>query len=870
MPEDRADGVSRGLAQPRTVDEQVAIEELGTMKLSPVTAGVSNMVTSAVFLSLVVAGVFPPAVGAGGSEMGSGQGYVDQVVVKRSSGSIALLGWAAAVRRGEQTASVAVQLDDNLIYKGAFERYERPDVVKATGRRELLRSGWKVVAYIPATLTGGRYTVRVTMRLSTGRTFGLNNGAGVSPQDICSSSLPVTLALGLVLALALSVLTAAEPVARYLTTRIGRRISGKKIALLSIVSVFVSFVAAGTTGSSIGLGLTSSPFTNNEVVRLIGKDRPIRSDEWAVFTPFAIGQVNHEPPFPVFNKNIGPDGQNMLVLGMTGVPILHWSAVAKPATWGFFALDLPRALAWYWWFPPFSCLLALWLLLDHVFPGHWRAMLALSIAFTASPYVVAWSFWPAYSVMFPSVVLLATLTICRANSLARLILASALLGISLAGFVLLLYPAWQVPLGYLFLFVFLGLAMRDKLHSDLTPRRALAFASGLAISVVLCWTWWMDARTAIQEMAATLYPGQRATVTWGDIEPWYWAKGLASVVTLYGDTLVGDTNQSDAASFIYLVLPLAASVVLRMWNTRRIDPLVIACGSFILLVSLFQHVGIPRSVSQLSLWGHSTPKRADIALGVAQIFLLGFSLGTEASLRRIGSVALKLVGLLGAVVWVLLSLLSLWQAPDPIWDLFAPSVIMVALVSVASVSYFVIVGAKKPFLIMYVAWMLCVTLPFNPINLAPCSVTSNSQLLSTTELSDNGGSKRSGRILVMGSQVAAMMLVASGRPTLNGVHYYPQHGLWQTLDPMGESRDAYNRYQHLIFLVDTIPGPKSFRIESPQADVVHVVVDGTRFDFRGLGVAEVLAPAQMQQQLDGNESIVKVRSSNGWAVYRVV
>jgi len=850
------------------------------MKLSPVKAGVSSLVACVVFLPLVVA-LFPPAVDAGPSEMGVGQGYVDQVVVDHSRGSIVLVGWAAAARRGEQTVSVAVGLDDNLIYKGTFERYERPDVVKVTGRRELLRSGWKVVADIPDTLAPGCYTVRVAMRLSTGRAFDLNNGAGVSPQNILKLSSPrkwkrtVTLILGLVLALALGALMAAEFIAGYLTRRIGRPISGKKLALLSIVSVFVSFVAAGTTGSSIELGLAASPFTNNEVVRLAGKDRPIRSDEWAVLTPFAIGQVNHEPPFPVLNENIGPEGQNMLLVGMTGVPVLHWSTIAKPATWGFFALDLPRALAWYWWFPLFSCLLAIWLLLDHVFPGHWRAMLALSLAFTASPYVVGWSLWPAYGVMFPSVALLATLTICRAKSLVHLLLASALLGISLAGFVFLLYPPWQVPLGYLFLFVFVGLTIRDRLHSDLTVPRALAFAGGLAIAVALCWIWWMDARTAIQAMAATLYPGQRATVTGGDIEPWYWAKGLASVVTFYRDTLAQDTrgytNQSEAASFIYLILPLGVSVVLRMWNTRRLDPLVVACGFFVLIVSLFQHVGIPRSVSQLSLWGRSSATRADIALGLAQSFLLAFVLGTEASQGRIGSVALKLVALLGAFVWALISLLSLWQAPNPIWDLFTPIVLMLALVSVASVSYFLIVGAKKAFLSMYVAWTLCLALPFNPVNLAPSSVMSNSELLNTgTEVSDHSDSKRSGRILVMGSQVAAMMLVASGRPTLNGVHYYPQRRLWQTLDPLGESRNAYNRYQHLIFEADTIQGANTFRIENPRPDVVRVVVDGTRFDFRRLGVTEVLAPSRMEQRLDGNESIVKVRASRGWAVYRVV
>ena len=33
---------------------------------------------------------------------------------------------------------------------------------------------------------------------------------------------------------------------------------------------------------------------------------------------------------------------------LTGVPVAHASALAKPATWGFFAFDLRRALAWAW------------------------------------------------------------------------------------------------------------------------------------------------------------------------------------------------------------------------------------------------------------------------------------------------------------------------------------------------------------------------------------------------------------------------------------------------------------------------------------------------------------------------------------------
>ena len=37
----------------------------------------------------------------------------------------------------------------------------------------------------------------------------------------------------------------------------------------------------------------------------------------------AISQVYHYPKSPIVNNNWGSDGHNMLVVGMTGVPVAH-------------------------------------------------------------------------------------------------------------------------------------------------------------------------------------------------------------------------------------------------------------------------------------------------------------------------------------------------------------------------------------------------------------------------------------------------------------------------------------------------------------------------------------------------------------------
>lgn len=190
------------------------------------------------------------------------------------------------------------------------------------------------------------------------------------------------------LAIAISFIRTAW-ITRTVSTGLKIRMSEPTAFSLCVVFLFLLFTALGLTGSSLNLGLRNTPFVDADMTRIWGHERPIRSDEWLVLTPMAIAQHNHTPRYPVLNTSLGLDGQNMLIVGMAGVPVAHVSALAKPATWGFFVLDLKRALAWYWWFPPFGCFLALAHLLNALAPGRWRQGFLFALLFVAAPYVVA-------------------------------------------------------------------------------------------------------------------------------------------------------------------------------------------------------------------------------------------------------------------------------------------------------------------------------------------------------------------------------------------------------------------------------------------------------------------------------------------------
>ena len=238
-----------------------------------------------------------------------------------------------------------------------------------------------------------------------------------------------------------------------------------------LAAIFAILVAFGFTGSSLTIGMKQSGVISKIPEHIAGSAQGIRSDEYVVSTPLAIGQTTHRPPFPIINQNLGEDGQNMLIVGGVGVPVKHLSAFAKPATWGFHIFDLKHALAWLWWFPIFGCLYALWWLFCLLSPGNWRMGLFVAIWFCLSPYVVAWSNVPAYAVFFPSLSLCLAVQILRTNNAIRLAALSLLLGLSVAGFALILYPPWQIPLGFLFLAITAGIVVRDKLYKCLNLRR---------------------------------------------------------------------------------------------------------------------------------------------------------------------------------------------------------------------------------------------------------------------------------------------------------------------------------------------------------------------------------------------------------------
>lgn len=797
-----------------------------------------------------------------------GQGALDTVRYLPGTHELFVSGWAGSIQPSVFVTSIRIDVGEATVYRGRMLPVERPDVVENTGRNDWLPSGFQVQARLPAFLLSGVQKITVFIRLSNGIEFVLPAAKATQSIQITGQAPPSTAIMLLILVAILAPLLSLLALSRMPTRsqHLWIETHAPSLFAFSVLFSFSLLVATGTTGSSLPLLLQGAHIAHSDTARWQGELRQVRSDEWEVITPMAISQFTHIPPFPAINRYYGADGQNMMVIGMTGVPVWHISSLAKPATWGFFLFDLRHALAWYWWFPFFACFIAVWLLLQRFFDMDWRLAIGWSASLALAPYSVGFSGWPAYAVFFPALCMVAMERILHSQYLANGLAWGGLLGASLTGYVLTLYPAWQITIAYLLAPLMLAwFWQRRRILRFQSPQWA-GLAASLGMTVLLLGSWWLDAQEAVGWIRETVYPGQRTTGAGGDIDPWFLIKGLMSPATMYGASPL--MNPSDAGSFIFLFIPTTVCALLAWWHRRRLDAIGIALLGYAGFAFLYLFIGIDATVARVSLWGMVPTYRIDIALAFAQVLTIGWVIharpaSAHASAPTSRNLAIAVGAFTTALGWYLfqkLPTLIAVEIPTPM--------VWISCLGWGVLGYLLIVRQYGLLSFSFCLWTLSTSLPFNPLVHAPTKISLDPTL--STSIQEGYASGNAVMTAVVGERTWSMLLPAAGVPVLNSVHYHPPRTLWKELDPSGEHAALHNRYQRLFLRVQALPsGTTTYRIHSPRLDEVVLTLDPDHFDFNRLRVHTVIAGPADSSLLSRNTSLERTGSGPGWTLFKV-
>jgi len=638
------------------------------------------------------------------------------------------------------------------------------------------------------------------------------------------------------------------------------------ILMLSALLVFI-----GVTGSSIRIALEGP--VAQAISKVSGSSSRIfklqysRGDEWGILTPNVLAQIHHTPPFPIVNTNLGIDGQNMGILGMTGVPIAQWAAIARPATWGYFFLPLRQAQSWQWQLPFWGCLLALWWLLNLLKPQSAGRNLALSLLFCVAPYAAAWSNWPLYFTLFPIIVFACFIKLTRSQGITRPLLWGIGMGYAFAAWVLTLYPPWMVSIGTLCALLGIGWLLDQRSSLQISGAKISGITIGLLIATAILGSWWLDTKDAIELMQNTVYPGQRTTLTGGSGNILWTFRGYtnAEAITFSGDTPW--TNQPEISSYIWFPFTIGWLCIYGLIRERKNRWLLLGCTSFIAYYFIFVFIGIPEWIAKITQWGRIPANRADVSLGLAFIVLLCLikqDWFTSLPEKYLWMHRGLMIATTAAGLWLVYTVLSTM----PIFVFPKNSVIYIAsfIIFTAFCTWWLAQGKTTGPTALLLIYFLTASLGFNPVTKAPKSIEIDPEIKALAS-DKNGHLQRT--LFVSGEGMGPHFLAAVGLPTVNGVLAYPQPTLWKQLQLPEKDWPTVNRYQHLAFTTGTPSNNDSYSVKSPWMEWVVVTINTEKFNFSLTGAQRVAAFEEQAVNLRKSPMLKEIGSYKGLVWFSV-
>jgi hypothetical protein len=652
----------------------------------------------------------------------------------------------------------------------------------------------------------------------------------------------------------------------------------KTKSLLGLWVLFVLLVAFGIHGSATGVTADwwapEKPYTGylfnppkdlskvdagglQEI--LMAKARWIRWDELLIATPLSLSQLSHNPRFPVVNTNIA-NGQNMLTFPR--IPVWHVVTLARPATWGYFIFGAQRGLAWHWWFQVFSCFTVLYLLLEIILKGH-RGLAAFgAFWYCASAYNVCWSLWPSQVTFFAALGCLSAYHLLAAQKKSFQIICATLLGLSIPGFVMFLYPPWQVSLAYVFLFVFAGLFIRDKLYLSFKPvskHRLLSLTVAFLLAGGLTLSFLFTCLPDLKLMANTVYPGKRISPG-GDYSFAMLFKGMYNLRTVY-EAPQGLVNQCEASSFYYLFPGVFLSILLSKRLARKLGILGWLLVAFLAGMLFFLLVGLPEKVAKLTLMSYVPPYRADAAIGFASIVLCIYVLALIKDLNKeTRSTWDKAMPLIVAAIVIPLFIYHGLVLMKVTGGFPSSSTILALALFVGLLSYFLLAGRGAAFCVALGAILVATAAFFNPLSTNLDHIYESELAQQIVKL--NKESPDRPLWICYGGVHPGMLIITLGGRSLSGVHWPPQLALWRSIDPSGGGYEpVYNRYAQVQ--LNYRPDNNWVSFSNSQDDAMDVSISPTHPVLLSMGARYVLAMGPAQATVSTSNLPIVYKSETG-------
>ncbi len=552
-----------------------------------------------------------------------------------------------------------------------------------------------------------------------------------------------------------------------------------------IAGILLLFLVANKYhGDSLSMyDYTVQPGMGSDYVQpLIGKGRAIRSDEWVVSSPINLSTQFLEDPYGKYNDIIrGTETINdNRITAVTVVNPVSWINIFLRECVG---LEYGYSFGWYApIFLTFLFTIEFFMIItkkNKVLSTCGACMIVLS------SYFLWWGF-PSFLMNTPAALTCAWHFVHSDRWKYKIPLAFGT-GLFTIGFVSLLYPAWQVPLGYTVLAVLVWM-IHDSwdVIRKMNKKEWAAIIITLIMTIIILMLYLLGRREYIQTITQTEYPGSR--IDYGG----FTLKKLFNYIAAAKFAYVDIDNASEAGTCISF-FPISFLVCLWLWiRSKKKDWLVGGLMIVSIFLMIYTTIGLPPIIARLTLMTMSTSARAVDILGYIQVilFVCIFSRFTDVP---------RLEKKIGLVVGAVFGIFSVWASnhymPGYMGRLYmAAGCIIVSVVAYACVAA-ISEKMKQRVFIMVIFVSLVTGIYVRPLCKGLDSIYSKPAAKQIMELVQKNRDAK--WIACDSSIILPSFAVACGAPTINSVNTYPNMELWKTLDEKNQFNQVYNRYAHV-------------------------------------------------------------------------
>ena len=583
------------------------------------------------------------------------------------------------------------------------------------------------------------------------------------------------------------------------------------------------FVINGLNGDSISCyDYYVQPGAGSQFVYpIIGREREIRSDEWMVDSPQILYHLMRPEgvPFPGVASFTDP------------LSLLYW------IVWRIMGAKAYYSIRWY--APVFFGGLLTAEFLQIILAGDPDAEGGIhtlnapqKLLVSASGFMIFlssfyqwWSF-PAYFFYIHGAVVFLWYFFNKKELYERVLMLYGF-GVMVLYYFRLLYPAWQVPFGYVFLALLIWVIVKNKNHfAEFGFNEWTLIGVGLTAGVIAVILYVHDNWDYFTAMMGTVYPGER-----------YDAGGftlykLFNYIPALSYAFIRDFPASESGTIISL-FPIPTILIIYRWVKKRSASLLSVMLMIVMAyLTIYCTTGLPLPLAWVTLLSRSTPWRAVDVIGYIQVLFFVLALKAYAADQRLTENGMDEYEL----HWD--GTLYKKGSDKNDWVYRCYKLMMVAIITadiitgmfVRPIEYGYEAVASKP-----------VTKQLREIALLP----------------------EENRVLAYNSIALSSFTTACGVDTVNFVNTRPNLALYGKLDPQGTYRDIYNRYAH-VRMIFTKKEHTSFELD--QQDAITVKLAYRDVCLTGAGYVVSLKKLSADNEWF---SLSETYSEDGCYIYRI-